>query len=180
MEIDLTRLRHIAAIARTGSFSRAAEDLHITQPALSRSIASFEQRYSLRIFDRDRSGVVPTAMGQLVIEEAQRVLRAARDLDHNLRLYAKGEGGDLAFGAGPLLAMLLPDLGRRLLAESPAIQLRASVRTPDYLVQELLDDRIELIFGNSWNIRDRSRPCVLDHRLDPAGLCGKGRSPAGG
>lgn len=154
MDIDLTRLRHIAAIARTGSFSRAAEDLHITQPALSRSIASFEQRYGLRVFDRDRSGVVPTAMGRLIIDEAQRVLRAARDLDHNVRLYAKGEGGDLAIGTGPLLAMLLPDLGQRLLNESPAIRLRASVRTPDHLVQELLDDRIELIFGNSWNIRD--------------------------
>lgn len=154
MDIDLTRLRHIAAIARTGSFSRAAEDQHITQPALSRSIASFEQRYGLRIFDRDRSGVVPTAMGRLVIEEAQRVLRAARDLDHNVRLYAKGEGGDLAIGTGPLLAMLLPDLGRRLLEDCPAIHLRASVRTADHLVQELLDDRIELIFGNSWNIRD--------------------------
>lgn len=154
MEIDLTRLRHIAAIARTGSFSRAAEDLHITQPALSRSIATFEKRFGLRIFDRDRSGVMPTAMGRLVIEEAERVLRAARDLDHNLRLYARGEGGDLAIGTGPLLAMMLPDLGRRLLEESPAIQLRASVRTPDHLVQELLDDRIELIFGNSWAIRD--------------------------
>ena len=154
MEIDLTRLRHIAAIARTGSFSRAAEDLHITQPALSRSIATFEKRFGLRIFDRDRSGVAPTAMGRLVVEEAERVLRAARDLDHNLRLYARGEGGDLAIGTGPLLAMLLPDLGRHLLTESPAIHLRASVRTPEHLVQELLDDRIELIFGNSWAIRD--------------------------
>ncbi|MCW1403985.1 LysR family transcriptional regulator [Novosphingobium sp. MW5] len=154
MEIDLNRLRHIAAIARTGSFSRAADDLHITQPALSRSIATFEKRFGLRIFDRDRSGVVPTAMGRLVIEEAERVLRAARDLDHNLRLYARGEGGDLAIGTGPLLAMLLPDIGRRLLEECPAIHLRASVRTPEHLVQELLDDRIELIFGNSWAIRD--------------------------
>lgn len=154
MDIDLVRLRHIAAIARTGSFSRAAEDLHITQPALSRSIASFEQRYGLRIFDRDRSGVVPTAMGQLVIEEAQRVLRAARDLDHNIRLYAKGEAGDLAVGTGPLLAMLLPDLARRLLHESPAIRFQASVRTADHLVQELLDDRIEMIFGNGWLVRD--------------------------
>lgn len=154
MDIDLTRLRHIAAIARTGSFSRAAEDLHITQPALSRSIASFEQRFGLRVFDRDRSGVVPTAMGRLVIEEAERVLRAARDLDHNVRLYAKGEGGDLAIGTGPLLAMMLPDLGQRLMKEAPSIRLRASVRTPDHLVQELLDDRIELIFGNSWAIRE--------------------------
>ena len=154
MEIDLTRLRHIDAISRKGSVSRAAEDLHITQPALSRSISSFEQRFGLRIFDRDRSGVVPTAMGRLVIAEAQRVLRSARDLEHNLRLCARGTGGDLAIGVGPLLAMLIPQFSQRLVAEAPGMHLRASVRTLDYLVQEILDDRIELIVGNSWSIRD--------------------------
>ncbi|MDE2404727.1 MAG: LysR family transcriptional regulator [Sphingomonadales bacterium] len=153
MDIDLTRLRHVVAIARTRSFSRAAEDLHITQPALSRSIAGFEQRVGLRLFDRDRSGVTPTAMGRLVIAEAERVLRAARDLDHNLRLYARGAGGDLAIGIGPLLAMLLPTFARRLLQAQPGVHLRASVRTPEFLVQELMEDRIELIFGNSWSIR---------------------------
>lgn len=154
MQMNLTQLRHILAIDRTRSFSRAAEDLHVTQPALSRSIAGFEARYGLRLFDRDRSGVQPTAMGRLVIAEADRVLRAARDLDHNLRLYARGEGGELAVGMGPLLAMLLPAIGRRMMAEAPGLNLRASVRTPDHLVQELLDDRIELICGNSWGIRE--------------------------
>ena len=164
MEIDLVRLRHIAAIARTGSFSRAAEDLHITQPALSRSVASFEQGFGLRVFDRDRSGAVPTALGRLVIAEAERVLRAARDLDHNLRLYARGAGGELAIGMGPLLAMLLPEFARRMMAESPGVHLRASIRTPDHLVQELLDDRIEMVFGNSWAIRE-----IPDLQITPIG-----------
>lgn len=152
--MNLTQLRHILAIDRTRSFSRAAEDLHVTQPALSRSIAAFEARYGLRLFDRDRSGVAPTALGRLVIAEAERVLGAARDLDHNLRLYARGEGGELAVGMGPLLAMLLPAIGTRMMAAAPGLHLRASVRTPDNLVRELLDDRIELICGNSWAIRE--------------------------
>ena len=164
MDLDLNRLRHIVTIARTRSFSRAAEDLHLTQPALSRSIAGFEQRFGLRLFDRDRAGVAPTAMGQLVIAEAERLLRSARDLDHNLRLYARGEGGELAIGMGPLLAMLLPAIGKRLLEHAPAVQLRASIRTPDHLVQELLEDRIELIFGNSWSIRE-----VPDLEIIPIG-----------
>jgi DNA-binding transcriptional LysR family regulator len=164
MDFDLTRLRQIVAIARTRSFSRAAEDLHITQPAISRSVAGFEQRLGFRLFDRDRAGVTPTAMGKLVIAEAERVLRAARDLEHNLRLYARGESGELAIGMGPLLAMLLPGIARHMLEVRPGVHLRASIRTPDHLVQELLDDRIELIFGNSWLIRD-----VPDLAIQPIG-----------
>lgn len=155
MDIDITRLRHILAVARTRNFSRAAEELNITQPALSRSIAAFEQRYDLKLFDRSRSGVEPTAMGRLVIAEAEDLMRSARDLDQNLRLYARGEGGDLSIGLGPLLAsLLLPSLGKLLLETRPGLRLHSSVRMPEQLVKELLEDRIELIFGNSWTIRD--------------------------
>ncbi len=153
MDIDLTRLRHIVAIARRRSFSRAAEELNITQPALSRSIASFEQRFDLKLFDRSRAGVVPTALGTLAIAEAENVLRAARDLDLNLRLYAKGEAGKVSIGLGPLMgSMLLPSLGRHLMATRPGLQLRFSIRTVDQLLADLLEDEIELMVGNSWSI----------------------------
>lgn len=55
--MEMTRLRHILAVARTRSFSRAAEEEGITQPALSRSIAAFEQRHGVTLFDRGRGGV---------------------------------------------------------------------------------------------------------------------------
>jgi DNA-binding transcriptional LysR family regulator len=153
MEADLTKLRHIAAIAEHRSFSRAAEELHLTQPALSRSIAAFEQRCGFRIFDRNRGGVVPTALGRLVIAEAESVVRAARALDLNLKLYARGEAGELSIGLGPLLAsLLLPSLGKQLLQGRPQMRLRTAIGTPVRLVEDLLDDRIELIFGNSWSI----------------------------
>jgi DNA-binding transcriptional LysR family regulator len=154
MDVDLSRLRHIVAIARTRSFSRAAEELHITQPAISRSIASFEQGFGLRLFDRSRAGVAPTAVGKLVIAEAECMLRAARNLDRNLRLFASGESGELAIGIGPLLAMVLHIIAKRLLQERPGVHLHASIRSPEHLVHQLLDDQIELIFANTWLIRD--------------------------
>src|SRR5689334_16184028 len=98
MEVDLTRLRHIVAIADTGSFSRAAEEVRITQPALSRSIATFEQRHGVRLFHRGRGGVSVTPAGALVIEQARTMLAAAGDLERSLRLFGKGEAGRVAFG----------------------------------------------------------------------------------
>jgi DNA-binding transcriptional LysR family regulator len=145
MEVDLAKLSHVLAIARTLSFSRAAEELNLTQPALSRSIASMEARFGLRIFDRGRSGVTITPVGALVVAEAQTLVGSARMLGNNLRLYAKGDAGLLAIGMGPLIAsMILPGLGSDFLTNSPQLEIRTSIKPPAALLKELLDDAIEL------------------------------------
>lgn len=151
--MDLARLRHILAVARTSSFSRAAEEERITQPALSRSIAAFEQRHGVVLFDRGRGGCRPTPAGALVIEQAHKLLAASGDLDRSLRLYGAGEAGRVALGVGPLVAsLLLPALGETLLRDRPGLQIVTTVRTPDQLLPELLGDRIEMIIGNNWQM----------------------------
>lgn len=153
MNIDLTRLRHILAVARLRSFSRAADELNITQPALSRSIAAFEQRHGLRLFDRGRGGVTPTALGALIITEAEQLLGSARDFEHNLQLYGSGGAGRIGFGMGPLVASLvLPRLTQMLLNDRPRLQLHASVAQVDQLVQELMGDAVEMVFVNSAQV----------------------------
>jgi DNA-binding transcriptional LysR family regulator len=140
-------------VARTRSFSRAADEEGITQPALSRSIAAFEQRHGVALFDRGRGGVHVTPAGTLVVEQARKLLSAADDLERGLRLYGKGEAGRLAFGLGPLLAsMFLPGLAQSLLGSRPGLQIVTSIRTPEQLVPELLGDGIEMILGNDWRI----------------------------
>ncbi|PLK26935.1 LysR family transcriptional regulator [Novosphingobium sp. TH158] len=156
MNIDLARLRHILAVERTRSFSRAAQECHITQPALSRSIAAFEVQHGVRLFERSRGGVVPTAAGRLVAEQAQAMLAAANDLERDLRLYGRGEAGRVSFGIGPLLAaLLLPQISRNLLNASPRLALKAVVRPGD-LISELLADNLELVFANAWHLGDQA------------------------
>jgi DNA-binding transcriptional LysR family regulator len=151
--MDLNRLRHIVAVARNQSFSRAAEELGITQPALSRSIAAFERRHDVVLFDRGRGGVHPTAAGNLVIDQARKLLAAAGDLERSLSRYPAGEVARIAFGLGPLLAaLMLPRLAASLLRAFPGIEIVAPVRTPDQLIADLLADRIEMILGNNWNL----------------------------
>jgi DNA-binding transcriptional LysR family regulator len=151
--MELTRLRHIVAVARNRSFSRAAEEEGITQPALSRSIAAFEQRHGVTLFDRGRGGVHATAAGLLVIDQAQKLLAAASDLERSLKRYPGGEAGRIAFGLGPLLASLfLPRLGGSLLRAYPGLQILTLIRPPTQLIAELLGDRIEMIVGNNWSL----------------------------
>jgi DNA-binding transcriptional LysR family regulator len=153
MEIDIVKLRHLLAIAQTRSFSRAAETLNLSQPALSRSIAALELRFGLRLFDRSRRGVEPTAMGRLVIAEAQKVVRAAHDLGHNITMYSRGEMGELSVGVGPMMAMTVPELVQPLLQRSPRLSLRITSGSSGKLGHELANDQIELILGSAWDLQ---------------------------
>jgi DNA-binding transcriptional LysR family regulator len=148
MDLSLTKLHHLAVVAECGSLSRAAGELNLSQPALSRSIASLEERYGVRIFDRSRKGVTLTSPGAQIVDEALRLLRGARTLDHNLRLYGGGQIGEISVGIGPLVSsIILADLGRQFFARHPQACLRALVRPTDVLVQSLIDGEIEILIG---------------------------------
>lgn len=147
MDIDLKKLNHVVTIAHCGSFSRAAELLHITQPALSRSVAAVEAHFGIRIFDRSRSGSVLTPVGQLAVQEAEALLRQARTLNHNLRLYREGHAGEIAFGLGPLVAsLILPELSSHFMSRYPKLRIRTSIKPDQELHQELREDQIEMLF----------------------------------
>jgi len=147
MDLDLKKLRHLITVAESGSITQAAELLHITQPALSRSINALEDQYGVQIFERGRLGVSLTATGRQILAEAQRLLSRAQLLQKNLAAYSKGEAGSIAFGVGPLIAsVVLPTLSSEWLNQFPQLKLTASVKSPNFLLQELLDNEIELLF----------------------------------
>lgn len=155
MELDLKRLHQVMTIVRTGSISQAAEELHLTQPALSRSISALEDRYGIRIFDRSRSGATLTAAGKLVVAEAEPLLRQARSVEHNFQLYRSGEAGHIVFGMGPLIAsLILPSLSLHFLQNRPNLHLQSVVKSATVLYQELLDDHIEIFFCAEKQITD--------------------------
>lgn len=147
MDLELKRLEQVLAVVRCGSISRAAEELHLTQPALSRSIAVLEERYGFRIFERGRAGASLTSIGKSVVTEAEELLRKARSADHNFRLYGSGEAGDITFGMGPLIAsMVLPSLNLYFLRERPQLNFKAVTRAAAELYPQLIDDQIEVLF----------------------------------
>lgn len=153
MQIDLRKLAQVVAVARTGSFSRAARELHITQPALSRNIAAVETELGVKIFERGRNGASLTKTGALAVEGATALLQQAEGLAHQLALLGSGDAGQLSFGLGPMLgSLLLPGLSRRFLAERPQLQLRAVSRTALELQRALLDDQIELFYAGTGQL----------------------------
>lgn len=147
--MELTRLQHIVAVARTASFSRAATEVCLTQPALSRSIAAFEARYGVQLFERRRTGITLTPAGRMVVEQAQAILSATRELQANLGAHAEGEAGEVRIGTGQLVAsLLLTPLTERMLATRPGLSLRARIGRRQDLLTELAEDRLELLLAN--------------------------------
>jgi len=140
-----TKLAQIVAIARLGSISKAAEELHLSQPALSRSIAALERNYGVKIFDRSRRGVIPTASGRQIVADAEALLRRIRTFEHNSRMHGRGETGRLAIGFGPLAAaILMPGATVTFMRMRPAVSIEISIRPPGALLEQLLRDEIEL------------------------------------
>ena len=99
--MDIKHLTHIVALADKRNFARAAEQLNLSQPALSRSIQSAEIELGLRLFDRGNTEVTPTAAGEFVLERARRLVFDSRCLKRDVELYRDRKLGDVAFGVGP-------------------------------------------------------------------------------
>lgn len=90
MEMDLRRLQHFVTIARLRSYHRAAEHLHLSQPALSRSIQALEAQYQVRLFDRGRGGIELTSIGAQLLKRAEDLLHNAGSMEELLRGAAEG------------------------------------------------------------------------------------------
>src|SRR5204863_10011371 len=95
---DLRRLRSFLAVARERSFTRAAEQLHIAQPALSRQIRQLEQELGVRLLDRTTQYVEPTEAGHLLMERGAALCEEADRLRRDLRGFAGGQRGTLTIG----------------------------------------------------------------------------------
>ena len=93
--MEFNRLKSFAAVAEAGHLTRAAEKLHISQPALSAQIKALEDELDLPLFERTPAGMILTAAGRRLLTEAEKVLAAAQTLHAEARAL-KGEVTGLA------------------------------------------------------------------------------------
>lgn len=107
--MELQQLRYVVAVARTGSFSRAAERCHVAQPSLSQQVLKLEEELGERLFERLKRGVKLTAAGEAFVPRAVRILdevEAAHREAHEVHALARGT---VTVGVLPTIApYLLP------------------------------------------------------------------------
>src|SRR5262245_30362807 len=124
MDLNLTHLRTLRAVVSHGSFSRAAEELHLSQPAVSLHIRQLEARAGHRLLERVGKRAFPTKAGQVLLEHAGRALGELEAAGQALERLRGVVAGRLRLGTGATASTyLLPPLLRRLRARHPALEL---------------------------------------------------------
>lgn len=136
--MTLVQLRHLIALAETGSFSRAAQAQFLTQPALSRSIRALEDELGMPLFDRVGRRIELTAFGRATLERARLLVTDAEELQGSGRRSREGERGVLriGMGSGPG-AMLMTPLLMTIALEHPQVHVEIARGGTELLVQSL-------------------------------------------
>jgi DNA-binding transcriptional LysR family regulator len=96
--MELCQLRTFTAVASEGQLTRAAERLHLSQPAVSAHIKVLEEELGLRLFERTPAGMVLTRAGRSILAHAERVLSAVESLRHDARALRGEVAGHLRIG----------------------------------------------------------------------------------
>lgn len=110
--MELRHLRYFQAVGEALSFTRAAAQLRVAQPALSRQVQDLEDEIGVDLLRRSRRGVKLTAEGKLFLEEVRSLLKQTDDAVEKVRALARGQYGELHIGyaAGPTAELLAPAL----------------------------------------------------------------------
>ncbi len=142
--MELRHLRYFAAVAAHGSFSRAANNLHLTQPALSRQVKDLEEEIGVPLFVRGTNAVTLTEAGEVFYEEARDLLARADQAIQRVRGQAKNE--TLRVGYGPSLTSgIMPRAIERFQAEVPRVRLELEDLTPREMGEKVKDGLLDLV-----------------------------------
>lgn len=168
--MDSRLLSHFLALMDTGNFARAAEQVHLSQPAFSRSIQQLEQQLGVTLFDRGRQGAQPTAFARAAQPHVRHVLGGLAALQQEMDNLKGLSGGELAIGTGPYPALGLVDQAcSRFVDRYPAVRLRVHTGNWAELTARLLDGELELFIADTRELQHQ-RDLTITALPQPAGM----------
>lgn len=152
--MTLQQLKYVVAVNRYRNYARAAEACSVTQPTLSAMLMKLETELDVRIFERTRKSVVPTAAGEKIIKLAEKTLADA-DRIHGVIDEERGVvAGELKLSIGPTIApYIMPDFISAYTHEYPDVQLMVKDMKVSSLINALLDGSIDAGIGLSGHTR---------------------------
>jgi DNA-binding transcriptional LysR family regulator len=151
--MDLRRLHHVVALADEANFRRAAERVHLSQPAFSRSIQAAETELGLKLFDRGSIEARPTAAGAFFVERARALLQQNERLERDMSMFREREIGDVTFGTGPFpTAVLVPGAIADMRKRYPHVSVRVFLGNANDLMECVQRGDYEFFVANARRI----------------------------
>ncbi len=139
------RLKVFNSVAKHLSFTKAAQELFISQPAISKHIRELEAQYKTRLFERLGNRISLTASGQLLLEHSERILNEFSRLEYDMSLLRGEYGGTLCLGASTTISQyLLPPLLARFVEKFPDVSLTLVNGNSEEIERALEEHRIDL------------------------------------
>lgn len=143
--MNLEQLRAVVEVARLGHFTRAAEQLHLTQPSLSRQIASLERELGGELFHRARGHISLTPAGEALLPRARRMLADADAIRAEMAELAGLQRGRVRLGATPTLCIsLVAEAMSAFHAAHPGIELRLTEGGSHLLMEQLAAGALDM------------------------------------
>jgi LysR family hydrogen peroxide-inducible transcriptional activator len=134
--MEIHQLRYVVSVARTGNFSRAAEQCHVSQPSLSQHVQKLEEELGERLFDRLKREVKLTAVGENFVQRAARILEEAETASREARDVQGLVHGTVAVGVLPTIApYLLPRVIAAFAKKHPGLEVIVQEETTAQLLK---------------------------------------------
>ncbi|MEX0994966.1 MAG: hydrogen peroxide-inducible genes activator [Balneolaceae bacterium] len=164
--MTLTQLSYIVAIDKYRHFATAAEKIYVTQPTLSMQIHKLEEQLGVKIFDRSKSPVVPTEIGEQIIEQAKKILRESKHIEDLANQSDDLLKGAFNVGVIPTIApYLIPLFLRNFVNKHPEVELTFKEMLTNEVLEGLSDDTLDV--GIIATPVDQSHIYVEDLYLEP-------------
>jgi LysR family transcriptional regulator, benzoate and cis,cis-muconate-responsive activator of ben and cat genes len=149
--MELRHLRYFSAVARHMSFSKAAEELHITQPPLSRQIQELEKELGAPLFDRKAKRIELTKAGEYMQIEVQRLLDSIEMVARTVKVIGDSQTSSLRIGCVSfLMYSTLPPFFEIVRAKEPGIRLELSIMSTEAQERAIRSGAIDVGFVRSW------------------------------
>lgn len=143
--MEIHQLRYFCAVAKAGSFTRAAEHQHVAQPSLSQQVRKLEDELGARLFDRLGRAVRLTSFGQTFLPRADAILREVSDAKHEIEEMAGMECGRIVVGSIPTIApYFLPNRLASFALNFPEVEVSVVEEVTSVLLERLQETTIDM------------------------------------
>jgi DNA-binding transcriptional LysR family regulator len=159
------RLKVFHSVATNLSFTKAAADLFITQPAVTKNIQELETSFDLRLFDRQGNKIILTPAGQILLNHAEHIVGIYRQIEFDLNIIKKKFSGQLQLGASTTIGQyVLPPILAKFYQSFPDIKLSLLNDNTEKIETALIDQKIELgiVEGKTQNKQLKYIPFLKD------------------
>lgn len=164
--MNLEQMEYIVEVAKTGSFTKAAQESHVTLSAISQSISLLESELGVTLFTRSRGlGAVPTAEGKTIIRKANDILLQVKELKEEAQIYSNTLSGELKIATIPGPMHVLIDLVAKFKKDHPHVNIKIYEKGNKEILDDLQQGKIDIGFiALSEKLREKYT-CFLFEKL---------------